>query len=146
MSSANLIVFVQPATFLLQRSQRRHHCGPSSSRLFRRFRDLVIRLLQPSIFQARASAPNLQTLSPYSVDSVIRYTPDDSGYFAGRHCYGYVTFEKFVEAACEVRTGSCHPSSFSATLPTFDATMMVTAILEAGRLSLMRGGALVSIE
>ena len=76
----------------------------------------------------------------------FKYTPDDCGLFSGRHCYGYVTFEKFVDAACDVREGRCLPSSFSATLPTFDATVMVTAILEAGRASLLRGGALVSIE
>ncbi len=76
----------------------------------------------------------------------FKYTPDDCGLFSGRHCYGYVTFEKFVDAACDVREGRCLPSSFSATLPTFDATVMVTAILEAGRVSLSRGGALVSIE
>jgi D-galacturonate reductase len=76
----------------------------------------------------------------------FKYTPDDRGYFAGRHCYGYVTFEKFVEAACDVRGGHSHPSDYSAILPTFDATMMVTAILEAGRSSLLRGGALVDIE
>ena len=76
----------------------------------------------------------------------FKYTPDDSGRFDGRHCYGYVTFEKFVDAACDVRDGRCDPSDYSAVLPTFDATVMVTAILEAGRLSLSRGGAQVSIE
>jgi len=76
----------------------------------------------------------------------FKYTPDDRGCFDGRHCYGYVTFEKFVEAACDVRDGRCLPSEFSQILPTFDATVMVTAILDAGRLSLERGGAQVSIE
>jgi len=76
----------------------------------------------------------------------FKYTPDDRGCFAGRHCYGYVTFEKFVEAACDVRDGRCLPADFSPVLPTFDATVMVTAILDAGRLSLERGGAQVRIE
>ena len=75
-----------------------------------------------------------------------RYTPDDRGGFDGRHCYGYHTFEKFVDAACAVRDGRTSAAEFSALLPTFDATVVVTAILEAGRQSLLHRGAQVSIE
>jgi D-galacturonate reductase len=76
----------------------------------------------------------------------FKYAPDDSGCFDGRHCYGYVTFEKFVDAACDIRDSGGDPSKYSAVLPTFDSTVLVTAILEAGRLSLSRGGAQVNIE
>lgn len=75
----------------------------------------------------------------------FKYTPDDRGRFDGQRCYGYVTFETFVETACHVRDGLCDPSEYSAVLPTFDATVTVTDILEAGQLSLARGGAQVNL-
>jgi D-galacturonate reductase len=74
----------------------------------------------------------------------FKHTPNDRGRFDGQRCNGYVTFEKFVEAVCRVRDGLCDPSEYSAVLPTFDATATVTAILEAGQLSLARGGAQVN--
>jgi hypothetical protein len=42
---------IQPAAFLLQRSQWRHHCRPGSSRVPRCFGALCIRLLHPFVFQ-----------------------------------------------------------------------------------------------
>lgn len=76
----------------------------------------------------------------------FKYTPDGRGAFDGRHCYGYQTFEKFVDAVCSVRDGRAKASEYSSLLPTFDATLVVTQILEAGLLSLQRGGAQVRIE
>ena len=55
---------------------------------------------------------------------------------AGQAGYGYVSFERFVRAAAEINAGRAAPEDFDAELPTGRVTETVTAILEAGRLSL----------
>jgi D-galacturonate reductase len=70
----------------------------------------------------------------------MRYTPDHDGNFVGQACYGYQSFEVFVKAVNTIRAGSKSPPEFDSVLPTAQSTMLTTAILEAGRLSLDNGG------
>jgi len=66
----------------------------------------------------------------------IRNKPDSKGRFVGQNCYGYLSFQRFVEAASVIRSGKAAPADFDDDLPTGAATLPVTAILEAGRVSL----------
>lgn len=66
----------------------------------------------------------------------IRNKPDSMGRYVGQGCYGYISFDRFVEAATAVRQGSAKPADFDSELPTGASTVQVTAILEAGRRSL----------
>jgi len=66
-------------------------------------------------------------------------TPSN-GKFAGQRCYGYISFEAFVEAADKVNAGLKLASDFDHELPTMATTVAATAILEAGRRSLDSGG------
>jgi len=77
----------------------------------------------------------------------MKYTPSPSGHFAGQLGYGYRSIEEFVSAAEEVNTGKVTADDISGrgVLATIDATARVTAMLEAGRLSLDNGGAPVRI-
>jgi len=63
----------------------------------------------------------------------IRNKPDSKGRYVGQAGYGYVSFEKFVDAAQQIRDGAAKPEDFDDELPTGAATLKVTAILEAGR-------------
>mmetsp|Transcript_11586 Transcript_11586/g.21986 ORF Transcript_11586/g.21986 Transcript_11586/m.21986 type:complete len:415 (-) Transcript_11586:12-1256(-) len=71
----------------------------------------------------------------------IRNKPDSKGRYVGQSCYGYVSFERFVDAVTEINKGSAKPEDFDTELPTGPATEQVTAILEAGRKSLDEGRA-----
>lgn len=68
-----------------------------------------------------------------------RYTPDTLGNFKGQNTYGYKSFEEFVVAVCAIRNKEATPETFDRSLPTIRSTVYVTAILEAGRLSLDKG-------
>ncbi|MFT5524064.1 MAG: D-galacturonate reductase [Pirellulaceae bacterium] len=68
----------------------------------------------------------------------MKYTPDADGYFAGQSGYGYRSIEDFVEAAICIREGKSTVGSFNGKLATLADTVLVTAILEAGRRSLDR--------
>jgi D-galacturonate reductase len=57
-----------------------------------------------------------------------------------------VSFEKFIDAAAACSRGDAQPADFDAHLPTVSTTLMTTAILEAGRLSLDAKGAAVCIK
>ena len=67
-------------------------------------------------------------------------TPSD-GKFVGQACYGYVSFEAFVDAATSVNSGELTLDRCDRDLPTMASTAGATAILEAGRRSLDAGGA-----
>mmetsp|Transcript_19076 Transcript_19076/g.43246 ORF Transcript_19076/g.43246 Transcript_19076/m.43246 type:complete len:428 (-) Transcript_19076:141-1424(-) len=72
----------------------------------------------------------------------MKYKPSN-GEFSGQGGYGYISFERFLDAAREVNAKTKTPADFDATLPTVGATFMTTAILEAGRRSLdAQGGAM----
>lgn len=67
----------------------------------------------------------------------MKYSPSESGHFDGQRGYGYISIEKFIDAARAVNAGTASPSYFdSHGLPTIANTVLTTAILHAGRLSL----------
>ncbi len=76
----------------------------------------------------------------------MKYTPDAQGYFSGQSGYGYRSIEAFVEAVHQVRSDEARPGDFRGGLATVDDTVLVTAILEAGRRSLDSGGVPHQIE
>lgn len=76
----------------------------------------------------------------------MKYTPDAQGYFSGQSGYGYRSIEAFVDAVEQVRGGLAVPEDFRGGLATIDDTVLVTAILEAGRRSLDSGGMPHQIE
>jgi D-galacturonate reductase len=67
----------------------------------------------------------------------MKYAPDENGNFAGQSGYGYVSFEKFVDAVTNLKEGKVTLDDLDAKdLPTLKNTLGTTAILEAGRRSL----------
>lgn len=68
----------------------------------------------------------------------MRYAPDESGNFAGQTGYGYISFEKFVDAVTALNEGKVTLDELDARegLPTLKNTIATGAILEAGRRSL----------
>ena len=66
----------------------------------------------------------------------MRYTPDAQGRFAAQSCYGYRSFDLFIDAVNELRAGRSERTDYDATLATLDTTLVTTAILEAGRKSI----------
>nr|GAT49764.1 predicted protein [Mycena chlorophos] len=67
----------------------------------------------------------------------MKYSPSETGHFDGQHGYGYISIEKFVDAARTVNAGLATPGEFDAYgLPTIANTVLTTAILNAGRVSL----------
>ena len=67
----------------------------------------------------------------------MKYSPSETGHFDGQRGYGYVSIEKFVDAAREVNAGLATPGDFDASgSPTIANTVLTTAILNAGRISL----------
>ncbi|VDB99817.1 unnamed protein product [Peniophora sp. CBMAI 1063] len=67
----------------------------------------------------------------------MKYSPSADGYFDGQRGYGYVSIEKFVDAARAVNSGANTAADFDAQgLPTIANTVLTTAILNAGRISL----------
>ena len=75
----------------------------------------------------------------------IRNVPDTKGRYCGQSGYGYVSFERFVRAAAEINAGTRTPDDFDDELPTGRVTEAVTAILEAGRISLDNQGSKVAL-
>jgi D-galacturonate reductase len=67
----------------------------------------------------------------------MKYAPDEEGNFAGQTGYGYISFEKFVDAVNKLNEGSITLEELDQRpLPTLKNTIATTAILEAGRRSL----------
>lgn len=67
----------------------------------------------------------------------MKYSPSESGHFDGQHGYGYLSIEKFIDAARNVNAGLSQPAEYDAHgLPTIANTVLTTAILNAGRISL----------
>jgi D-galacturonate reductase len=67
----------------------------------------------------------------------MKYTPSETGHFDGQRGYGYISIEKFVDAARSVNTGTLQPPDYDEQgLPTIGNTVLTTAILHAGRISL----------
>ncbi len=67
----------------------------------------------------------------------MKYSPSDDGHFDGQRGYGYVSIEKFIDAARDVNAGLTKPLEYDGQgLPTIANTVLTTAILNAGRISL----------
>ena len=67
----------------------------------------------------------------------MKYSPSETGHFDGQRGYGYISIEKFVDAVRSVNAGESKPADFDAHgLPTLTNTVLTTAILNAGRVSL----------
>ena len=72
-----------------------------------------------------------------SVHFSMKYSPSESGHFDGQRGYGYISIEKFVDAARSVNAGTSEPRDYDKHgLPTIENTVLTTAILNAGRISL----------
>ena len=78
----------------------------------------------------------------------MKYTPGADGGFAGQRGYGYRSIEAFLLAAAEVNEGDARVADISQrdVLATIDTTARVTAMLEAGRVSLDNASRAVTIE
>ena len=77
----------------------------------------------------------------------MKYTPDEEGNFNGQAGYGYVSFEKFVDAVTGLREGKVTLEELDKrALPTLRNTIATTAILEAGRKSLDEHRAIEILE
>ena len=90
---------------------------------------------------ASDESDGLMSLNPL----YIRNTPDTKGRYCGQAGYGYVSFERFVRAATEINEGKSTPADFDDELPTGRVTEGITAILEAGRISLDNEGREVNL-
>lgn len=67
----------------------------------------------------------------------MNYAPDEEGHFGGQTAYGYISIEKFVDACRQFNEDKVSIKEVDArSLPTIRNTVLVTAILEAGRISL----------
>lgn len=66
----------------------------------------------------------------------MAYFPSVDGHFNGQHGYGYKSLQYFVESCIAVNNGKRTVEELDKLLPTLRATTTVTAILEAGRMSL----------
>ncbi|EAW21374.1 Gfo/Idh/MocA family protein [Aspergillus fischeri NRRL 181] len=67
----------------------------------------------------------------------MRYAPDEEGNFGGQTGYGYISFEKFIDAVTALNEGRVTLDQLDARpLPTLKNTIATTAILHAGRISL----------
>lgn len=67
----------------------------------------------------------------------MKYSPSESGHFDGQRGYGYISIEKFIDAARSVNAGLTKPEYYDQNgLPTIANTVLTTAILHAGRISL----------
>jgi len=75
----------------------------------------------------------------------MKYEPDSQGRFAGQGGYGYQSIEAFVSAALSVKKRETEPSDWIEKLATAQNTLPVTAVLEAGRVSLDEENRQVSI-
>jgi D-galacturonate reductase len=68
----------------------------------------------------------------------MKYTPRD-GKFSGQESYGYKSIATFIESSVTLQKDNTKLSEYNKNLPTIQNTLEVTAILEAGRVSLDRG-------
>ncbi|KAG8918223.1 hypothetical protein FRC01_001991 [Tulasnella sp. 417] len=67
----------------------------------------------------------------------MKYSPSETGHFDGQRGYGYVSIDKFVDAARSINAGASKASDHDGHgLPTIKNTVLTTAILNAGRISL----------
>jgi D-galacturonate reductase len=67
----------------------------------------------------------------------MKYTPSETGHFDGQRGYGYISIDKFIDAARNVNAGLATAADYDTQgFPTIKNTVLTTAILNAGRVSL----------
>jgi D-galacturonate reductase len=67
----------------------------------------------------------------------MKYSPNETGHFDGQQGYGYISIETFIDAAQSVNSHLTNPDDYDLRgLPTIANTVLTTAILNAGRISL----------
>jgi len=67
----------------------------------------------------------------------MKYSPSETGHFDGQRGYGYISIEKFIDAARSVNAGVAKAEDYDKLgLPTIANTILTTVILHAGRISL----------
>ncbi|MCH2174779.1 MAG: Gfo/Idh/MocA family oxidoreductase [Lentisphaeria bacterium] len=76
----------------------------------------------------------------------MRYTPDVQGYFAGQNGYGYKSIEVFIETAKALNSNTMSMDEARLQHAAIQDIVPVTAILEAGRISLDNKQAIVDIS
>jgi D-galacturonate reductase len=76
----------------------------------------------------------------------MKYTPDALGNFAGQNSYGYRSIADFIRAVADVQLGNSLVPQYHGRLATARDTVLVTAILEAGRRSLDSQGARILLR
>ena len=77
----------------------------------------------------------------------MKYAPDEEGNFNGQTGYGYISFEKFLDAVTALKESRVTLEELDAReLPTLKNTLATTAILEGGRRSLDEGGSVEIVE
>ena len=82
------------------------------------------------------SQGNLTWYNPF----YMKYAPDEEGHFNGQGGYGYVSFEKFIDAVANLNEGKVTLDELDKRgLPTLANPAMTTAILQARRRSLDEG-------
>eukprot|EP00899_Mesostigma_viride_P008310 jgi/Mesvir1/17480/Mv08753-RA.1 len=85
-------------------------------------------------FTSSTDAAGFNSINPL----YMKYTPDARGRFSGQNGYGYRSLAEFVDVATKVNEGALTPAEVTAedVIATVDTTLLVTAMLEAGRRSL----------
>jgi D-galacturonate reductase len=76
----------------------------------------------------------------------MKYAPDANGRFSGQGSYGYRSIEVFARAVEAITGGSAAPADYNGELASIDDTLLTTAVLHAGRLSLDQGGAIQRLD
>lgn len=105
----------------------------------------IIREFGPSLTPVSYIDIRWANMNPSSF--YMKYAPDEEGNFAGQTGYGYISFEKFVDAVNQLNAGKVSLEQLdSRPIPTLKNTIATTAILEAGRRSLDEGRPVEIVE
>ncbi|KAL4943020.1 hypothetical protein BDV06DRAFT_235040 [Aspergillus oleicola] len=94
-------------------------------------------------YDVTADESGLAWINPF----YMKYAPDEEGNFGGQTGYGYVSFEKFIDAVTALNEGRVTLEELDKRpLPTLGNTIATTAILHAGRVSLDEGRSVEIVE
>ncbi|KAL4969592.1 Gfo/Idh/MocA family protein [Aspergillus stella-maris] len=94
-------------------------------------------------YDVTADESGLAWINPF----YMKYAPDEEGNFGGQTGYGYVSFEKFIDAVTALNEGRVTLEDLDKRpLPTLGNTVATTAILHAGRVSLDEGRPVEIVE
>eukprot|EP00026_Physarum_polycephalum_P009431 Phypoly_transcript_09555.p1 GENE.Phypoly_transcript_09555~~Phypoly_transcript_09555.p1 ORF type:complete len:233 (+),score=23.43 Phypoly_transcript_09555:647-1345(+) len=76
----------------------------------------------------------------------MRYSTDPRGNFAGQHGYGALSIFAYVDAALQINAGTPASDLNDGQLATMATTVVLTAILDAGKISMDNGGKPVKVK